>query len=173
MNTNTTPALFLDRDGVINVDREYVYKSDDFEFIEGIFEVVKQYHEAGYLVIVITNQSGIARGYYSERDFLHVSRWMQEQFEAYGGKIDHVYYCPHHPEITGSCRCRKPGSGMLIDAKNAYHVDMKHSLMIGDKERDIEAAIGAGVEHTVLLSPKDHPDTKARRVIHSLKELLC
>jgi D-glycero-D-manno-heptose 1,7-bisphosphate phosphatase len=169
----SSPALFLDRDGVINVDKDYVYQIENFEFVDGIFDVVKQYHEAGYLVIVVTNQSGIARGYYSEQDFLHVSAWMTQQFEAHGGNITHVYYCPHHPEITGSCRCRKPSSGMLIDAKNAYHIDMTRSLMIGDKERDIEAAIGAGIENTILLSHHEHPNTKARRIIHSLKELLC
>ncbi len=166
-------ALFLDRDGVINVDHDYVYKTEDFEFIDGIFELVRQFHEAGYLVFVVTNQSGIARGFYSEEDLLHVSAWMCEQFEKKGGRITQVYYCPHHPEITGSCRCRKPSPGMLLDAKKAYDIDMKHSLMIGDKERDIEAAIGAGVEDTILLTHQSGINTKARRVIHSLKELLC
>ncbi len=165
-------ALFLDRDGVINIDHDYVHKKEDFEFVEGIFEVVRQFHEAGYLVIVVTNQSGIARGYYSEEDFLHVSEWMSEQFKKHGAMITKVYYCPHHPEITGSCRCRKPSPGMLLDAKKEYDIDMKHSVMIGDKERDIEAAIGAGIENTILLTQKD-VTTKARRVITSLKELLC
>ncbi len=165
-------ALFLDRDGVINIDKAYVYKPEQFEFIEGIFELCKAYQERDYLIIVVTNQSGIARGYYSEEDFLHVSDWMSEQFAKNGVKIIHIYHCPHHPEITGSCRCRKPSPGMLLDAKKEYNIDMKNSLMIGDKERDIEAAIGAGIENTILFTDKEI-ETKARRVIHSFEELLC
>ncbi len=166
-------ALFLDRDGVINVDHDYVYKPEEFEFIDGIFELVRRYHEAGYLIIVVTNQSGIARGRYSEAEFLHVSAWMKAQFASHGGEIDEVFYCPHHPEFSGTCRCRKPSSGMLIDAQKKYDIDMSRSLLIGDKERDIEAAIGAGVEDTILFTCKPNVATKARRVICDLKELLC
>lgn len=166
-------ALFLDRDGVINVDHDYVYKPEEFEFIDGIFELVRRYYEAGYLIIVVTNQSGIARGRYSEAEFLHVSAWMKAQFASHGGVIDEVFYCPHHPEFSGTCRCRKPSPGMLIDAQKKYDIDMSRSLLIGDKERDIEAAIGAGVEDTVLFTCKPNVATKARRVICDLKELLC
>ncbi len=166
-------ALFLDRDGVINVDHDYVCRPEQVEFIPGIFELTRHYQEEGYLIIVVTNQSGIARGYYSEADFEHLSTWMREQFAAHGVTLTHIYHCPHHPEITGSCRCRKPSPGMLIDARNAYDIDMKHSVMIGDKERDIEAAIGAGVEDTILFASKDDVITKARRIICTFNELLC
>jgi D-glycero-D-manno-heptose 1,7-bisphosphate phosphatase len=166
-------ALFLDRDGVINVDYDYVHKPEEFKFIDGIFELCRYYYERGYLIIVVTNQSGIARGYYSEEDFLHVSLWMREQFKLNGVEITDVYHCPHHPEITGSCRCRKPSPGMLLDAKKAYDIDMGNSLLIGDKERDIEAAIGAGIEDTVLFTCKDSIKTKARRVVCDFKELIC
>ncbi len=166
-------ALFLDRDGVINEDDSYIYKKEQFRFVDCIFELCKFYQDRGYLIIVVTNQSGIARGYYTQEDFLHVSVWMSEQFEKHGVKITHIYHCPHHPEITGSCRCRKPSPGMLIDAKKEYDIDMKNSIMIGDKERDIEAAIGAGVEDTVLFTCKENIVSKARRVICEYKELLC
>jgi D-glycero-D-manno-heptose 1,7-bisphosphate phosphatase len=166
-------ALFLDRDGVINIDKAYVYKPEQFEFVDGIFELCRAYQQRGYLIIVVTNQSGIARGYYSQEDFLHVSEWMSEQFIQNGVKITHIYHCPHHPEITGSCRCRKPSAGMLLDAKKEYNIEMKNSVMIGDKERDIEAAIGAGVEDTILFTCKRDIQTKARRIICEYKELLC
>ncbi|MEA3522752.1 MAG: D-glycero-beta-D-manno-heptose 1,7-bisphosphate 7-phosphatase [Campylobacterota bacterium] len=166
-------ALFLDRDGVINEDHAYVYKPEQFEFIEGIFDLCKYYQDQGYIIIVVTNQSGIARGLYSEEEFLHVSQWMCKQFEDNGVKITHIYHCPHHPEITGSCRCRKPSAGMLLDAKREYDIDMKNSIMIGDKERDIEAAIGAGVENTILFTANENTETKARRITYKYSELIC
>ncbi len=169
-------ALFLDRDGVINEDHGYVYKPEQFKFVEGIFDLCKQYQDLGYLIIVVTNQSGIARDFYSEEEFLHVSQWMSEEFKKNGVDITHIYHCPHHPEITGSCRCRKPSSGMLLDAKKEYDIDMKNSVMIGDKERDIESAIGAGVEDTILFTCNVNDTigiTKARRIICKYSELLC
>ncbi len=173
MTVLANKALFLDRDGVINEDHGYVYKPEQFCFIEGIFELCKQYQDQGYLIIIVTNQSGIARGFYSEEEFLHVSQWMREQFQKNGVNITHIYHCPHHPEITGSCRCRKPSAGMLLDAQKEYDIDMKNSLMIGDKERDIEAAIGAGIEDTILFRCKQNPHTKAKRITCKYSELLC
>ncbi len=163
-------ALFLDRDGVINVDKNYLYKIEEVEFVAGIFELCRHYQALGYLIIVVTNQSGIARGLYTQRDFLRLSEWMKQKFQEEGVVITATYHCPHHPDITGACACRKPQPKMLLDAAKAYHIDMRHSMLIGDSESDIEAAIAAGVGESVLLTPHDMPTSKATRVI---KELSC
>jgi D-glycero-D-manno-heptose 1,7-bisphosphate phosphatase len=109
-------ALFLDRDGVINIEKEYLYKIDDFEFIEGIFSTCKYFQDKGYLLIVITNQAGIARGKYTENDLKLLNQWMVQQFSNRGVLISNVYYCPHHPKFTGECDCRKPNPGMIYQA---------------------------------------------------------
>jgi len=164
-------ALFLDRDGVINVEKDYLYKIEDFEFIEGIFELCKKYQDLGYAIIVVTNQSGIAREFYTERQFRQLTRWMIAQFLAKDIKITHVYHCPHHPDISGECSCRKPKSGMLLEAQKVYDIDLKNSIIVGDKERDIEAGINAGLQTTYLLD-SDAKESKATQIISSLKELL-
>ena len=163
-------ALFLDRDGVINVEKHYLYKIEDVEFVEGIFSLVQRFKAAGYLVIMVTNQSGIARGMYSQEDFAQLSEWMKEQFKAKNAALDAIYYCPHHPYIDGSCSCRKPKPGMLLEAKERFDIDMAHSVMVGDKERDIEAAINAQVGRSYLFVPKCHP-TKASACVTSLDEI--
>ena len=170
----TRPALFLDRDGVINVEKDYLYKIEDFEFIEGIFELCRYYQDKGYLTVVVTNQSGIARGYYSEDDFARVSEWMVDEFKEAGVNMSGIYYCPHHPDISGTCSCRKPEPGMLLDAAEALGIDLENSVMIGDKERDIEAAINAGVSTQYLYDPDGKiSETKATANISSLKEAMC
>jgi D-glycero-D-manno-heptose 1,7-bisphosphate phosphatase len=142
-------AVFLDRDGVINIEKEYAHKIEDFEFQQGVFEAVKSFCERGYLVIVVTNQSGIARGYYTNDDFLALTEYMVAEFEKRGAKITKVYHCPHAPE--DGCDCRKPNPGMLLAAQKEFDIDMPSSWMIGDKEGDIKAALNAGVGHTVLV----------------------
>jgi len=164
----TSKALFLDRDGVINIDRGYLYKSEDVVFVPGIFELCRYYQQQGYLIMVVTNQSGIARGYYSEEDFAILSTWMQEQFRNEGVEITAIYHCPHHPDFTGECECRKPRPKMLLDAAQTYEIDMAHSLLIGDSERDIKAAIAAGIGTTVLLSSQEVLSTQASRVVQEL-----
>lgn len=165
------PALFLDRDGVVNVDTNYLYRIEDVVFIEGIFDLVGAYRERGFKVIIVTNQSGIARGRYSEADFAVLTEWMQTEFALRGAPIDAVYHCPHHPSVTGPCSCRKPEPGMLLRAAQEHDVDLAHSVMVGDKERDILAAKRAGVPTTYLFDR--HPEaTEATRVIASLKELM-
>jgi D-glycero-D-manno-heptose 1,7-bisphosphate phosphatase len=143
-------ALFLDRDGVINIDHGYVGKIEDFEFVDGILDFIKSAQKKGYLPIVVTNQSGIGRGYYSLDDFKKLTNWMLEQMQQVGIEIDrsHVFYCPHSPEA--GCNCRKPMPGMLLEAKERFNIDMKNSWMIGDKQSDIEAAKNAGVGNTYL-----------------------
>jgi len=165
------PALFLDRDGVINVEKNYLYKIEDFEFIEGIFELCHKYQDLGYLIIVVTNQSGIARGYYSEDDFSDLTRWMVDVFAREGITVTDLYHCPHHPDISGLCSCRKPEPGMLLKAAEEHHIDMEHSLLVGDSERDILAAHRAGVRESYLLS-SEAIKSEANKIIKDLKELL-
>jgi len=163
-------ALFLDRDGVVNVEKNYLHKIEDFELMEGIVDVCRSYQEQGYLIIIVTNQSGISRGYYTEDDFAHLSRWMVGHFKELGITITHIYHCPHHESIDGVCECRKPEPGMFLEAQREYDLDMAASVMIGDNERDIEAAMRAGVGMNVLLSTESIT-SKADRIIHSLREL--
>lgn len=144
-----TKAVFLDRDGVINIDKAYVSKIEDFEFCEGVFEALKHFQNLGYLLIVVTNQSGIGRGYYSEEDFQILSDWMQKELLHIKIKIDAIYHCPHAPEVN--CACRKPKSGMFLKAIEDFDIDVANSWMIGDKETDMEAAIVAGIPNTILL----------------------
>ncbi|MDP3291247.1 MAG: D-glycero-beta-D-manno-heptose 1,7-bisphosphate 7-phosphatase [Sulfuricurvum sp.] len=164
-------ALFLDRDGVVNIEKNYLHKIEDFELMEGIVDVCRTYAEQGYLIIIVTNQSGISRGYYTEEDFAHLSRWMVEHFKALGVTITHIYHCPHHESIDGACECRKPSPGMFLEARKEYDLDMEHSVMIGDNERDIEASLKAGVGKNILLT-SEKATSNADQIIHSLRELL-
>lgn len=164
-------ALFLDRDGVVNVEKNYLHKIEDFELMEGIIDVCRAYQEQGYLIIIVTNQSGISRGYYTEADFAHLSQWMVEHFKAFGITISRIYHCPHHESIDGVCECRKPEPGMFLEARKEYDLDMEHSVMIGDNERDIEASLKAGVGMNILLSAQAD-SSQANIIIHSLRELL-
>ena len=140
-------ALFLDRDGTINVDYGYVYQPEKFELIDGITELCLRAQEKGYLIIVITNQSGIARGYYTDDDFQKINQYMIEIFNRYGVKIIDVFYCP---ELSGNDR--KPNCGMFIKARDKYGIDMAQSVSVGDKERDIEAAQKAGCGKNFLFT---------------------
>ena len=148
---NKNKALFLDRDGTINIEKNYVYKIEDFEFIDGIFELIKSYQEKGFLIFIITNQAGIARGYYTEKDYKALTDWMIKQFRKKGIKITKVYHCPHHPEITGSCNCRKPNPGMILDAIKEFNIDPVNSVLIGDKKSDILAGRNAGLGKNIYI----------------------
>ena len=140
------PALFLDRDGVINVDRGYVVKQEDFEFYPGIFELCRIAKSLGYLIFVVTNQSGIERGYYTEQNFLKLNDWMCTVFKAHGADIDKVYYCPFLYSTD-----RKPMPGMILRAAQEFDVDLSRSVLVGDKETDIQAGISAGVGINLLI----------------------
>lgn len=164
-------ALFLDRDGVVNVEKNYLYKIDEFELMDGILDVCRHYEAKGYLIIIVTNQSGISRGFYTEDDFKHLSEWMVEHFKSLGITISHIYHCPHHETIDGACECRKPEPGMFLEAQHDFDLDMASSVMIGDNERDIVAAIRAGVGTNILLNTET-TESKANRIVQSLKELL-
>jgi len=153
-------AIFLDRDGVINEDFGYVHRVQDFRFLPGVFEALRHFKALGYKLILVTNQSGIGRGYYNKEDFENLTRWMQERLQKEGVELDAIYHCPHHPKAN--CACRKPEPGMIVQAIKEHGIDAKNSWMIGDKPSDIEAAKKAGVGHTILLSqegPKSLFDT--------------
>lgn len=165
-------ALFLDRDGVINVEINYLSKIEDFIFIDGIFDLCKKYQDKGYLLFVVTNQSGIARGFYSESDFNLLTSWMIKEFLNKGIKIQKAYFCPHHSEISGECSCRKPKAGMLLEAKKEFDIDLENSILVGDKERDIESAITAGLKESYLFDEKGVcEESKATKIVSSLREI--
>lgn len=167
-----TKALFLDRDGVINVEKDYLYKKEDFEFIDGIIDLCKYYISNGYIICIITNQSGIARGYYTENDFLNLTAWMCNEFKSRDIKINKVYYCPHHPSITGECSCRKPNSGMLLQAQNDFDIDLSKSIIIGDKERDIQAGLNIGVMKSYLFDENSiFKTSNATKIVSHLDEI--
>ncbi|MDA7818372.1 HAD family hydrolase [Sulfurimonas sp.] len=165
-------ALFLDRDGVINIEKDYLYKIEDFEFIDGIFELCQYYMSQDYIIIVVTNQSGIARDYYTQKQFENLTSWMIGMFDERGVDIQHVYHCPHHPTITGTCTCRKPEPGMLLNASKEYDVDLENSIIIGDKESDIEAGLNAGLTCTYLFNNNSTcKDSKATKIVSKLEEI--
>ncbi len=168
-------ALFLDRDGVINVEKNYLYRIEDFEFIDGVFEACRAFQQKGYLIIVITNQAGIARGKYTEEDYDVLTRWMLGRFTEEGIKISAVYHCPHHPDFTGSCDCRKPAPGMLEAARAEFDIDMASSILVGDKESDIEAGLNAGIGSNILVRSGhviDEEKTRSNMVLESIDELI-
>lgn len=140
-------AVFLDRDGTINVDTGHLYKTEDLVFIKGIPEFIRKYNELGDKVIVITNQAGIAKGYYTEEDMHKLHNYMNEKLKSeYGAKIDAFYFCPHHPDFTGECNCRKPKTGMLEKAIKDFNIDISQSILVGDKPWDIECGEKLGIK---------------------------
>jgi D-glycero-D-manno-heptose 1,7-bisphosphate phosphatase len=143
-------ALFIDRDGVINIDKVHVFNRNDFEFNRGIFDLCRKYADQGYKIIVITNQAGIARGLYSEEDFNKLTSWMVRQFAKRRIIISKVYHCPHHPDHTGPCSCRKPEPGMILQAIIDFDLDISKCILIGDKESDLEAGRRAGIPENNL-----------------------
>lgn len=162
-------ALFLDRDGVVNVEKDYLYKIEDFEFINGVFDLCRYFTSLGYIIFIVTNQSGIARGYYSEEDFAILSEWMVAKFAEEDIKISQVYHCPHHPKISGECSCRKPHAGMLLQAQKEFDLDLTNSIIVGDKERDIEAGLNAGLRESYLLDEKNLvTSSKATKIVTNL-----
>lgn len=154
--SNAKPAIFLDRDGVINKDHGYVSQRDDFEFIEGVIEACIEFQKKGYLLVVITNQSGIARGLFSEDQFNTLTEWMDWSMADRGVDLDGIYYCPHHNEegqgeYKIDCECRKPKPGMLMSAIEDLNIDVETSILIGDKVSDLQAGIAAGVKTNYLV----------------------
>lgn len=161
-------ALFLDRDGVINVDYAYVIRREDFEFVDGIFDLCRNAVRLGYFLVVVTNQAGIGRGYYSEAQFLELTDWMRSRFSAEGIEIGAVYYCPFHPEhgigdYKIDADCRKPKPGMLHQAMLEHDIEPRYSILIGDNQSDIDAGRAAGVACNILYSPRQKNGNGANR----------
>jgi D-glycero-D-manno-heptose 1,7-bisphosphate phosphatase len=176
----SVPAIFLDRDGTLNIDHGYVHEIDNFHFIEGVIEACIKLKEMGYALVLVTNQSGIARGKFTEQQFLTLTEWMDWSLADRGVDLDGIYYCPHHPqgavaEFTQECDCRKPKPGMLHSAQRHLHIDMAASYMVGDKVEDMQAAIAAGVGHKVLVKTgkpvTPEGEALADFVLESLAEL--
>lgn len=167
-------AIFLDRDGVINKEKNYLYRPEDFEFFDGIFESLKTIQDFGYIFVVVTNQSGITRGFYSIEDFKKLTDWMIKQFEQNGIKIAKVNFCPHGP--NENCTCRKPNPFMINDAAYEFQIDLSQSWIVGDKDIDIECGLNAGIlqSHTIQ-SRSGHifeeSKSKAKYIIDSIADL--
>jgi rfaE bifunctional protein nucleotidyltransferase chain/domain len=154
--TTYRKAAFLDRDGVINRDDGYVYRWEDFKFMPGAIEGMRLLMEAGYAIVIVTNQSGLARGYYSREQYQQLNVAIQQYLEDHGVKLAGVYHCPHHPDgvvpaLSIDCQCRKPAPGMILQAASELAINLKASLLIGDKSSDIKAAIAAGIGSSYLV----------------------
>jgi D,D-heptose 1,7-bisphosphate phosphatase len=147
----TKPAAFLDRDGTLNHDHGYTYRIEEFQWIEGAKAAIKLLNDAGYLVFVVTNQAGIARGYYDAAAVETLHDWMRNELAIIGAHIDDIRYCPHHPEGTVEglailCNCRKPGTGMLLSLIEQWHPELSRSFMLGDADKDVEAGEAVGLQ---------------------------
>jgi len=152
----TRRAAFIDRDGVINEDREYVYRVEDFHFLPGAIEALRQLQAAGYLLVVITNQSGIARGFYTEEQYRALDTYMRDSLSAMGVTLDAVQYCPHLADAQVAryrldCNCRKPRAGMILEAVRQLDIDSSCSILVGDRRADIEAGRAGGVGQCFLV----------------------
>jgi len=165
-------AVFLDRDGVINIEKNYLYKIEDFEFVPKVFEALKYLQDLGYALFIITNQSGIGRGYYTKDDFNTLTSWMLKQFKDKNIDILDVQYCPHTPQ--DNCNCRKPKTLMIENICNKFDIDLKNSWLIGDKSSDIQCAINANIPNTIQVKSGHSFDTttsQASHIIDSIKDV--
>jgi len=164
-------AFFLDRDGVINHDFNYVSSVENFKFIDGIFDMLHRIQNHNYLIFIVTNQSGIGRGFFSEYDFLVLTDWMIGEFRKESIFIEKVLYCPHSPHIN--CQCRKPKSGLIDNLLANYPLNLKESWMVGDKESDLELAVNCGISNTIFVQ-KDLGNHNLkfapRHILNSLSE---
>ena len=168
-------ALFLDRDGVINVNHGYVHTVNNFEFIDGIFNLARTAHTNGFKIVVITNQSGIGRGLYSEQQFHQLTSWMCKEFLNAGVPIEKVYFSPYHPtEGIGKYKkddfSRKPNPGMILQAQYELDLDLSDSILIGDKDSDIQAGMAAGIGLNILFE-YERPLEKIAQKSHVINSL--
>jgi D-glycero-D-manno-heptose 1,7-bisphosphate phosphatase len=148
-------AVFLDRDGVINLEiGDYIKRKEDFKLLPHAVRYIAALHQKGVKIIVVTNQGGIAKGFYNQAQLTEMHDMMLKAVEAAGGKITEVYYCPHHPDF-GLCLCRKPGSLLAQKAASKHHIDVTQSIFIGDKQRDVECAEGAGIKGFLIEENED------------------
>lgn len=164
------PTAFLDRDGVLNVDHGYVYRPHELEWIPGAPEAVRLLNDAGYIVIIVTNQSGVARGLYEEADIHRFHAHMQEVLATNGAHVDAFYYCPHHPQgsiarYAMTCQCRKPATGLLEQAVRDWPIDRARSFLIGDRDGDMAAAANFNLKGIKFDSRTDDLVTLVRQVL--------
>ncbi|HQT90354.1 MAG TPA: D-glycero-beta-D-manno-heptose 1,7-bisphosphate 7-phosphatase [Acidiphilium sp.] len=154
MTAKLKPAVFLDRDGTLNAEKNYLHRFDDWQWIPGAVEAIRRINLQGYLAIVVTNQAGIARGFYTGDDVLHLHWQVDQQLAKFNARIDGYYFCSHHPEYGDNrdCPCRKPRPGMLLAAARGLCIDLGASFMIGDKTIDVEAGVRAGVTPILVLT---------------------
>jgi D-glycero-D-manno-heptose 1,7-bisphosphate phosphatase len=153
----TKKAVFLDRDGTINAEVEYLHRVEDFAFLDGAIEAIRRLRAAGFLVIVVTNQSGVARGFFGLEEVTILHRHLQAELARFGTQIDAFYICPHHPEqgigeFRRECDCRKGRPGMLLQAAREHGIDLERSYMVGDKVADVEAGLAAGCRPLLVLT---------------------
>jgi D-glycero-D-manno-heptose 1,7-bisphosphate phosphatase len=178
--TDLRPGLFLDRDGVVNREIGYLYQPEQVEFTPGIFDLCRYAQAHGYKLIMITNQSGIARQLYSEADFHALMNWMTEEFLRANVRIDGYYFCPHHPDhgvgpYRKECADRKPQPGMILKASTDHSIDLKQSILIGDRCSDIEAGAAAGIPNLILLQgtePAGCAEASPHAIVSSLGEVI-
>jgi D-glycero-D-manno-heptose 1,7-bisphosphate phosphatase len=162
-------ALFLDRDGVINKDIGYAHRPDQIEFIPGIFELVKRANELELVVVIVTNQAGIAKAYYDEPTFNSLMKWMFAEFLKQGARLDHVEFCPHHLQAVVeryriNCDCRKPNPGMLLNAARLLNIDLNRSFMVGDNWKDMQAGFAAGCSKLFWITQKSDALERSKSV---------
>lgn len=176
------PAVFLDRDGTLNVEKNYLHRFDEWEWIDGAVDAIKMLNENGFLTIVVSNQAGIARGKYSEKDVELLHSLVAMDMNKKGGVIDDFYYCPHHPDFNSiqECWTRKPNPGMLSLAIEKWGIDFDRSWMIGDKLIDMQAGTAAGVDTILVLTGYGSRDVKyaedeqniATNLLHAVTEFV-
>lgn len=174
------PALFLDRDGVVNREIGYLYRPSQVEFTPGVFDLCRHAQALGYALIIITNQSGIARQLYTESDFHSLMNWMTEEFLRQNVRVDGYYFCPHHPEYgvgpyRTECEDRKPQPGMILKASAEYNIDLKQSVLVGDRCSDIQAGSAAGIPKLILVRGTEVSgcaETTAHLVVTGLHEII-
>ena len=153
-------AIFLDRDGVINKEVNYLSNPDDLELIDGVIEALKILRNLGYLLIIITNQAGVARGYFTESTLLKIHEKLIRILEKNDVHLDDIFYCPHHPDFTEICECRKPKPGMILSAQKKYDIDLNESFMVGDTLNDIQTGINAGCKTVLVLTGYGNEEAK-------------
>lgn len=168
-------AVFLDRDGVVNVDHGYVGRWEDFEFVPGAVDAMRRLHQAGWQLVVVTNQSGVARGYYTEADYEALTERMKAELAAAGAPLAGVYHCPHHPKgsvaaYARDCDCRKPAPGMILRAAGELTIDLAASVLVGDKDSDLQAADAAGVGRAIRVLAPGESHEGAGVVVSSLAQ---
>ena len=166
-------VIFLDRDGVINIEKNYLHKIEDFEFVEGVFNALGYLQNLGYKLVIITNQSGIGRGYYTQEQYDILTQWLKKEFLNNHIFISEIYCCPHAP--TEDCNCRKPKIGMIEQASKILDIDYANSWIIGDKGSDIQTGLNAGISNTIQVKSGhtfDEKESKALFVVNSIKDVL-